>query len=261
MTYSLYISPCPNDTFIFSGLAPKRSTQNFDYDFYYHDIEELNILALSQEPGIIKVSAALYPDLEAHYRLLDAGAAFGHGVGPLLVRPSDQSTEIQRVAIPGKHTTAHFLFRYAYPEFEGEVLEYRFDQIMPRVASGELDAGVIIHESRFEYQNHGLQQVVDLGEVWEEDTGLPIPLGIILAHRDIPEEAVAKIEKDIRTSLSAAWDLYPSLDPIVLDHAQEMNERTVLQHIELYVNEYSMGLDAKARKALYEMQRILRAQN
>ncbi len=257
MKYNLFISPCPNDTFIFSGLASPVQGQHFQYRFNFYDIEELNIMALAQEPGIIKVSAAIYPQLTTHYRLLETGAAFGKGVGPLLVGKNDGDQKMKKVAVPGKYTTASFLFRSAYPDFGGEVIEMRFDKIMNAVANGEVDAGVIIHESRFEYSQYGLSIIEDLGTLWEDKTNLPIPLGIIVAHKDIDEDDVLKIQQDIRASLDRAWEQYPELDAMVGEHAQEMNEETMMKHIQLYVNEYTMSLNEDAKKALFTMEKLV----
>jgi 1,4-dihydroxy-6-naphthoate synthase len=205
---------------------------------------------------VTKVSVAALGRLTADYAVLDAGAALGRGCGPLVLRRGEDSrcTTLSalagaRVAIPGEATTANLLLRIFGPA-ELERVTMRFDRIMPALAVGEVDAGLVIHESRFTYPEHGLACIADLGEVWEAATGLPLPLGVIVARRELPAATVRAVERGLRESIEAAWADPAASRSYVRAHAQEMDEEVCRRHIALYVNEHSASLGSEGRRAI-----------
>jgi 1,4-dihydroxy-6-naphthoate synthase len=249
---TLGISPCPNDTFIFDALVNGRlDTGGLELEVVHEDVQTLNRWALEGRLDVTKLSAAVLPEVAGAYALLDAGGALGRGVGPLLVaRPGaafDPATA--RVAIPGEQTTAHLLFSLVHPQATGKRFLV-FSAIEAAVASGEVDAGVIIHEGRFTYAARGLVKLLDLGEAWEARTGAPIPLGGIVARRSLGPEALRRLDGLVRASVEAAWAGGGALSPYVKAHAQELEEAVMRQHIELYVNEHSRSLGAEGRRAV-----------
>lgn len=258
MTLSLAISPCPNDTFLFEPLLHGRvDAEGLSFDVQHADIAELNALARLGTPDVVKLSFFTYFLVQADYHLLDAGAALGRGCGPLLVgrRPMTR-TELAsaRIAIPGRDTTAHLLLEHYAPEAR-ERVPMLFSAIMPAVASGEVDAGVIIHESRFTYPQHSLHLMQDLGEYWESQTGLPIPLGGIAVHRRLGQDITASVERSLRRSAEFALSHPEAPMPYVRQHAQEMDDAVMRAHIALYVNDYSVSLGADGRAAIAHLGR------
>ena len=238
-------SPCPNDTFIFDALVNNKiDNGGLQFEVILEDVETLNTMALAAELDVTKISYAVLPLVIGNYSLLSAGSALGTGVGPLLVA-NEAISDIASctIAIPGEHTTAHMLFRMAYPDVSNKLF-MRYDDIETYVLQnrGKPVAGVIIHENRFTYQEKGLIKLVDLGEYWEEKTGYPIPLGGIVAKRSLDIPAVKTINHLIRSSIEYAFSNYPVLPGYVKEHAQEMKEEIMRQHIELYVNKYSLDL-------------------
>ena len=237
-------SPCPNDTFAFDALVHGRVAAPFTATPALHDIEELNVLARDGRYELTKLSFGALAGLRDRYTLLRSGAALGRGCGPLVVA-REAATLAQatsgRIAIPGRDTTAYLLLRLAEPAL-GEVVELRYDAILAAVAAGEVDAGLIIHESRFTYREHGLVEVADLGAWWEGETGLPVPLGAICARSDVPDDLRAAAEDAIRRSVEHAF-AHPlaSLD-YVRAHSQELSDEVCRRHIELYVNEFTVDL-------------------
>jgi 1,4-dihydroxy-6-naphthoate synthase len=258
MTLSLCFSPCPNDTFIFDAMVHGRvDTEGLRFDVTLADVETLNRMVLEGRPDISKISYGLLPRVVPEYRVLDAGGALGRGVGPLLVArrdplPEDDGLEGLTIALPGRHTTAHMLFSLAYPRAQRKVF-LPFHEIEGAVLGGVADAGVIIHENRFTYADKGLVRWADLGERWEEETGQPIPLGGIVMRRDRPVELMRKTDRVIRRSLEFAFGRYPELPEYVRQHAQEMDESVMRQHIELYVNRFSLSLGSAGRAAVWRM--------
>jgi len=235
-------SPCPNDTFIFHALVHSLVPDTPPFEVTFADIDVTNTAALDGRWDIVKVSYAALPWLLDRYRLLPCGGALGRGCGPLLVSKPGQ--QIRTVAVPGDRTTAYLLFRLWSPErYKIEVVA--FNEIMPGVAAGRWDAGLVIHEARFTYQRYGLTQVVDLGQWWEGETGLPIPLGAILARPEIAEAATGWI----RSSLRMAWDNPGLSREFVRAHAQEMDDEVIDGHISLYVNDFSMDLGEEGKNA------------
>jgi 1,4-dihydroxy-6-naphthoate synthase len=237
-------SPCPNDTFAFHALAFGLVRAPFTVRPVLLDIEELNRRAHAGEFDLTKLSVGAFAAVGEKYRLLRSGAALGEGVGPLVVARTATTLARAvsgRVAIPGKETTAYRLLRLAAPTL-GEVVEMRYDRILRAVETGEVDAGLIIHESRFTYRDHGLEKVVDLGDWWEGETKLPVPLAGICARTDLPDETVAAAERAIRDSVQYAFEHPDASRDYVQAHAQEMAPEVQRQHIALYVNRYSLDV-------------------
>ena len=252
MEFSLGFSPCPNDTFIFDALVNKKiDTEGIDFTVELEDVQTLNRWAMQGKLDISKISYGVLPLLE-QYELLDAGGALGKGVGPLLIaRQPLALTEIDycRIAIPGEQTTAHLLFSLAFPEARNKRFMV-FSGIEEAVLSDAVDCGVIIHENRFTYQQKGLVKLMDLGEFWERETGVPIPLGGIVVKRSLGSDLARTINALIRKSLEYAFERYPELPDYVKGHAQEMDERVMRQHIDLYVNNYSLSLGEDGERAI-----------
>ena len=249
MELSLGYSPCPNDCFIFYGLAHGKVATDLDWRIVLDDVEGLNQQARRGALDVTKVSYHAYGHLLDEYVMLRAGGALGRGVGPLIVtKQTLGSLSGRRVAIPGGLTTANLLLRLSQPD-DIEVVTLRYDQIMPAVARGEVDAGLIIHESRFTYASYGLQKHLDLGAWWEEETGLLLPLGGIIARRSLGSARLEQIEKAIRDSLHYSYDHPDEAQPYIAAHAQEMSAAVMRQHIDLYVNAYSFDVGAAGEKA------------
>lgn len=236
---SLAISPCPNDTFIFAGLRER-------YALTLDDVEALNRGAEDGAFDIVKISVAAYGRIRDRYALLRAGGAAGFGVGPLLVAATEREPG-GLVAIPGERTTAALLLRLLGTF---STVSMRFDLIENAVLFGNADCGVLIHEGRFTYADKGLVKLADLGEVWESRMHSPLPLGAIAIRRDLGAEAARRVDEEIRASLRRAWDDPASVAGFVRDHAQEMDPRVIQQHIDLYVNDYSLNLDETAVERL-----------
>lgn len=253
MTLTLGISPCPNDTFLFDALVNGVLDRGgLRFETVLEDVETLNEWALAGRLDVSKVSYGVLPLLAPEYVLLRSGGALGRGVGPLLVaRPGTGPfrPETSRVAIPGRHTTAHLLFSLAFPTAAAKEF-LRFSQIAEAVLSGAVDAGVIIHEGRFTYAGQGLEKLVDLGEHWERRTGAPIPLGGIVARRSLPPAVRARVERLVRESTEHALARRPLVSDFVRRHAQEMDEAVLRQHIDLYVNRHSVDLGEDGVRAV-----------
>jgi len=242
MNYSLAYSPCPNDTYIFAALTNGLLADAPHVEVVLDDVEALNIAARAGRHTLTKVSYGAIPFLLDQYRILRAGGALGRGCGPLVVaREACNLASLPEdavYAIPGAMTTAYLLLRLALGH-EPRVRVMRFDAIVGAVARGEVDAGLIIHESRFTYAAAGLAQVVDLGDWWEGATGNPIPLGAILVRRDIPDADAHAINDAIRRSLAFARTREEAIIDYVRAHAFEMDDAVMRKHIALYVNEFS----------------------
>jgi 1,4-dihydroxy-6-naphthoate synthase len=259
---TLGISPCPNDTFIFDALVNhKIDTRGYSFTVYHEDVETLNQWAFSGKLDITKLSFAAWCRLTNDYSLLQSGAALGRGVGPLLVKPA---ASVQpdifacTVALPGEYTTAHFLFEQFYPGHRNKLF-MPFDVIenwLLHPPHKQRAAGVLIHENRFTYMEKGLNCITDLGTAWEKRTGLPIPLGGIAMKKEFSNEVQIAVTELIRESLRYSWLHYPQLSVYVKEHAQEMLEEVMRQHIELYVNEYTMALNDEAFTAIALMQEL-----
>jgi 1,4-dihydroxy-6-naphthoate synthase len=261
MKLSLSFSPCPNDTFIFDAMVHQKiDTEGLDFEVRLEDVETLNKLVLSGQPDISKISYGLLPLVIPNYRVLNAGSALGRGVGPLLISKDplpdgDTSLRDKTVVLPGQHTTAHMLFSLAFPEAKQKIF-LPFHEIENAVINGMADTGVIIHENRFTYANKGLIKLADLGEIWEKNTGQPIPLGGIVMRRELNQELLEKTDRVIRRSLEYAFAHYPALPAYVTENAQEMDEQVMRQHIDLYVNDFSLSLGKEGRAAVWKMLEI-----
>jgi 5,8-dihydroxy-2-naphthoate synthase len=236
---SLAISPCPNDTFVFAGLADA-------YRLTLDDVEALNVRAEQGEFDITKVSVAAYGFFRDRYALLRAGGAAGFGVGPLVVAATAREPG-GRVAIPGHRTTAALLLRLLG---DFETVPMRFDLIEDAVLRGRVDCGVLIHEGRFTYEQKGLFKLADLGEVWQERMQCPLPLGAIAIRRALGGEQARLVDEAVRESLRRAWAHPDEHADFVRRHAQEMAPDVVQRHIDLYVNDYTLDLDAPAVERL-----------
>ncbi|MFF0224937.1 1,4-dihydroxy-6-naphthoate synthase [Streptomyces sp. NPDC004629] len=240
-------SPCPNDTFVFDALAHGRIPGAPALDVTFADIDITNGMAERGEFDVLKVSYAVLPYVLDAYALLPCGGALGRGCGPLvLTREPDADLTGRTVAVPSERSTAYLLFRLwaadTLPEGVGEIVVMPFHEIMPAVRDGKIDAGLVIHEARFTYQNYGLHKLADMGEHWEATTGLPIPLGAIVAKRSLGADTLRLLAESIRTSVHAAWDDPEASRPYVMEHAQEMDPAVADQHIGLYVNEFTSDL-------------------
>lgn len=260
---SLGFSPCPNDTFIFDALVHSKIDSSFTFDVSLADVEQLNNWAFQSKLDITKMSFHAWSYLTNEYQMLNSGAALGFGVGPLLISRnplSQEEIEKAAIAIPGKWTTANFLMSNKYPKCQNKV-EMLFSEIEEAVLNGTCDAGVIIHENRFTYQQRGLHLIQDLGKAWEEQTGLAIPLGGIAIRRDIPEEDKYEIARLIRQSIKHSIQLPKSPVEYIKMHAQEMDPEIVNQHIDLYVNQYSLDLQEAGHRAIAEMLKVLTRNN
>lgn len=245
-------SPCPNDTFAFHALAHGLVEAPFRVRPMLLDIQELNRRAHKGALEVTKLSFAAFPTVGDRYRLMRSGAALGRGVGPLVVaRHTTSLAEAagSRIAVPGYQTTAFLLLRLAAPTL-GEIVEVRYDLVLDAVARGEVDAGLIIHESRFTYADHGLVVVADLGDWWEAETGLPIPLAGIYARSDLDRETVAHLERAIRASVEYGLAQPAASNAYVREHSNELSREVCDAHIRLYVNEFSVDLGDEGLRAI-----------
>ena len=245
-------SPCPNDTFAFHALAHGLVDAPFRVRPVLLDIEELNRRAHTGAFDLTKLSVGAFAAVGDRYRLLRSGAALGAGVGPLVVARTPMTltdATRSRIAIPGRETTAFRLLRLAAPTL-GDVIELRYDQILDAVASGAVDAGLIIHESRFTYAQHGLVRVIDLGDWWEGETALPVPLAGICVRSDIDPATAAAAEHAIRASVQYAFDHPEASRDYVRAHAQELSDEVCAQHIALYVNRHSLDVGDDGLRAI-----------
>jgi 1,4-dihydroxy-6-naphthoate synthase len=259
MKLTLGFSPCPNDTFIFDAMVHGRiDTEGLEFDYMMADVEELNRKAFAGDLDITKMSFYAYAFAVHNYLILDSGSALGHRNGPLLISknkidPSKLSEA--RIAIPGKYTTANMLFSIAWPEAVNKT-EYLFSSIEEALLKDEVDAGLIIHETRFTYQKRGLHKIADLGEFWDKLTGLPVPLGTIVVNRRLSEDIALKVNRIIRRSLEYAYhDSLASYD-FVVANAKEMDSTVMNKHIKLYVNKFTLNLGRDGKKAINELYRI-----
>jgi len=255
MKLTLGFSPCPNDTFIFDALVNKKiDTEGLEFEAILEDVETLNQWALQGNLDITKLSfPAFFRSLD-NYVLLNAGSALGKAVGPLLIsKYTAENTESaitnQSIAIPGINTTANLLLSFAFPAATNKI-PMIFSAIEDAVLTGKTDLGVIIHENRFTYQQKGLHKVMDLGENWEDKMKAPIPLGGIAICQSIKRTTALKVNALIHKSLEYAFLNYPLITEYVKQHSQEMNEEVMRQHIDLYVNNYSLDLGKEGKKAI-----------
>ena len=275
MTLTLGFSPCPNDTFIFDALVNNKiDTGGLAFDVVLEDVQTLNQWALQAKLDITKLSYGVLPLVLDTYILLNSGSALGSGVGPLLISPprrlkgelhedywKDKNViENSIIAIPGENTTAHLLFSLAYPNAKNKIF-LRYDEIENFVLQ-EKGLGVIIHENRFTYADKGLQKITDLGDFWENETGNPIPLGGIVTKRSINKEVSVQVDKLIKKSIEYAYEHhYKELTNYVKSHSQEMSEAVLRKHIDLYVNNYTLNINADGKAAVLVLLNINQKNN
>jgi 1,4-dihydroxy-6-naphthoate synthase len=259
MKMTLGFSPCPNDTFIFDAMVHGRiDTEGLEFDYFLADVEELNRKAFASKVDVTKISCHAYAFVAENYRILDTGGALTFGTGPLLIskhalRPSDLNNA--RIAIPGKYTTANLLFSMAWPEAVNKT-EYLFSDIEEALLNEEVDAGLIIHETRFTFRKRGLLKIADMGEYWDTLTGLPVPLGSIAINRRVPLEIARKVNRIIRRSIEFARDDSVASFDFVASNAREMDSLVMNNHIKMFVNDFSLDLGTTGRKALSELFRL-----
>jgi 1,4-dihydroxy-6-naphthoate synthase len=268
----LGFSPCPNDTFIFDALVNhKIDTKGYEFKLHLEDVQTLNEWALQGRLPISKISYGVWPNVKNNYHLLNAGGALGKGVGPMLIYKKDVTSfqdnrfaqneekpniETMTVAVPGINTTAHLLFSLAFPQVKNKKFLI-FNEIEDAVLSGKVDAGVIIHENRFTYEQKGLSKWMDLGTYFEETFNAPIPLGGIIARNDMQKEEVQLLDSLIKESVQYAFEKsYETLPEFVKCHAQEMSEQVMRQHIDLYVNDFSVDMGDTGKTAIAQLEKV-----
>lgn len=249
----LAISPCPNDTFMFDAIVNRRiECGDFEFEVTYLDIEQLNASALEHKYDITKCSTALLPAIYERYALLDSGSALGRGNGPLLVRRKGDTTPLKHIAVPGEHTTANALVMRLFPEIECRTPRL-FSEIAASVERGEYDGGVLIHEGRFVYHKSNLELVADLGIEWERRTALPLPLGAIVASRELEESTIREFEALLGRSIAYAFE-HPAISrDYIKEHAQELDDKVIDSHIALFVNDFSLSLGKEGRAAIEQL--------
>lgn len=256
MNLKLCFSTCPNDTFMFDAIVNGRiDTKGFKFEIHMADIDELNKSAFEGFADITKISFNAFANLTDGYQLLNSGSALGSGVGPLVISKKvmyPDEVKHAKIAIPGVETTANMLFSIAFPEALNKKV-YLFSDIEEAILSNEVDAGVIIHENRFTYEKKGLKKINDLGEYWEQQTHLPIPLGGIAIKRDLPENVKNQINLIMKQSVEYAFAHPKESYPYVRKYAQSMEEEVMYKHIQLYVNKYSVDLGDEGRRAIMEL--------
>lgn len=255
MKLTLGASPCPNDCFIIDAIVHRRiDLEGLEFDVRLDDVEALNRAAFAGQLDVTKLSYHAFAFCADRFLALNAGSALGRNCGPLLISkraidPEEVAGGGLAVAIPGKYTTANFLLGFAFPAAVNRA-EMVFSEIEGAVLSGAVDAGVIIHENRFTYGAKGLLKIIDLGEHWEQRTGFPIPLGGIVASRALPADVIARVDRVLRRSVEFAFANPDASLPFVREHAQEMSEDVMYQHIRLYVNVYSIDLGIDGKRAI-----------
>ena len=258
MSLKLSFSPCPNDCFIFDAIVNKRiDLEGLEFEIELGDVETLNKNAFAGNIDITKLSYHAYAYCAEKYVLLGSGSALGRNCGPLLISNRKISQEEiaegnLKIAIPGKYTTANFLFSLAFPKAKNKT-ELVFSEIENALLGQKFDAGLIIHENRFTYEAKGLQKIIDLGEYWESTTHSAIPLGGIVAKRSLGNETIEKINRVIRRSVEFAFENPKASLSYVREHAQEMSEEVMYKHIDLYVNKFSVDLGKEGRGAVEKL--------
>ncbi len=250
---NIAFSPCPNDTYMFAALVNGWiDCGNYAFNPMIEDIEQLNIRSGNESADVLKMSVARFASVSERFHLLHSGNAVGRGCGPLLVGkriPAFEELSEMRIAVPGKRTTANMLLGMFFPHVHRKS-EIIFSEIENEILKNNFDAGVIIHESRFTYSYRGLLKIADLGELWEQETGMPLPLGCMAVKKSLSEKTKFETENLIRKSIRFAFDHPETVMPYVRLHAQEMDEQVMKQHIRLYVNEFSVDLGKEGKRAV-----------
>ena len=252
MNLTIGFSPCPNDTFIFDALVNKKiDTGKLVFKPILEDVQTLNEWAMRGKLDITKLSYGVLPKVLDYYKLLTSGSALGKGVGPLLISNNKNipsNIEEQIIAIPGENTTAHLLFSLKYPEAAKKIF-LKYDAIENFVLQNK-GLGVIIHENRFTYEAKGLLKITDLGDYWEQEKKMPIPLGGIVILKKFDTALQQEVDSLIKKSIQYAFSQYPVLNDYIKNNAQEMSESVMLKHIDLYVNEQSLSLGTEGKEAI-----------
>lgn len=255
MKFTIGFSPCPNDTFIFDALVNKKiDTAQIQFEPILEDVQTLNLWAREGRLDITKLSYGVLPLVLDQYKVLNSGSALGKGVGPLLISNAlqdDVPVDERVIAIPGENTTAHLLFSLKYPQAKNKIF-LRYDLIEDFVLAGK-GLGVIIHENRFTYADKGLFKIADLGDYWEREMQVPIPLGGIVIKKHFDHTLQQQVDLLIRKSIEFAFQNYPELNDYIRSHSQEMSEDVMRKHIDLYVNEYSLALNQPGRDAVLKL--------
>jgi len=259
MKLSLGFSTCPNDTFIFDAMVHhKIDTEGLEFETKLADVEELNQLAFNNKLDISKLSFNAFAFSSKHYQILDHGSALGNNNGPLLIsdRPINQDKISDlRIGIPGKYTTANLLFSIAFPEAQNKT-EILFSDIEHKIKSKKIDAGVIIHETRFTYEQNGFVKIIDLGEHWENLTHSPIPLGTIAIKKDFPDKLKQKFNRVLKKSIEFAFNTPDESTGYIKQHSQETADEVVKKHIDLYVNNFTKELGTEGKNAIKKLYSI-----
>lgn len=254
--FSFAFSPCPNDTFMFEAIANKRiDLRGYEFDIQLDDVAQLNQSASQAKYDISKISYNAYSLVTDQYQLLKSGSALGHNCGPLLIAKKPVKIEDLKhcsVAIPGANTTANLLLSLAFPDITKKK-EYIFSEVEGALVAGDVDLGLIIHENRFTYEDKGLIKIRDLGEYWESTTNCPIPLGGIAIKRNLPSEVKQDIESILSESIRYAFEHKEIVQPYISRYAQEMDEKVMQSHIDLYVNHQSIMLDTSAKQGIVRL--------
>jgi 1,4-dihydroxy-6-naphthoate synthase len=255
---TLAFSPCPNDTFIFYAITHKKvDLEGLEFSYHLADVETLNHLALEGVPDMVKASFHAWLYLQESYSLLDSGSALGFGNGPLLISKQEilpEKLSQSVIAIPGEYTTAHLLLNFAIPGIQNKKIMV-FSEIEDAVLQGKADAGVIIHENRFTYMQKGLMKIMDLGEYWEKTTGEAVPLGGIIAKKDLGDDMITKLNRIMHRSVQYAFDNPDETMGFVREHAREMDEEVMKKHIALYVTDFTLSLGEKGWSAIEKLKK------
>jgi 1,4-dihydroxy-6-naphthoate synthase len=256
MTHTIAFSPCPNDTFIMYAVVHKK-IELFDFNFeaVMLDIEDLNLNALNNSYAITKASAAIFQRVKAFYSILNSGAAFGTDGGPLLVaKPNVVFNKNSVIALPGEHTTANALFEKFFKQAHKKKYVL-FSTVFEQIIEGSADAGVVIHEDRFTYGEHGLTCVMDLGKQWKKNIGLPVPLGVFLASNGFAKEQKIQLSKIIADSIAYSRKHYEEVFPWIQSHSDNKDKRIIRQHINYYVNNLSLSMGQVGKTAIEHLKK------
>jgi len=253
---TLAFSPCPNDTFIFDAMVHhKIDTEGLEFDYSMTDVEELNKMAFAKSIDVTKISFHAFVYLTKDYILLESGSALGNNVGPVLIAKKNYSPKALqdlKIAIPGEYTTANLLLKILFPPLQNKT-SMLFSDIEDAVLSEKVDAGLIIHENRFTYKARGLHKIVDLGELWMEKTGVPIPLGGIIASKDLSPDTIKKLNRVLKKSILFAMNNSESCMEFIKKNSNEMQAEVIKQHIGLYVNDFTVELGEEGHKAVEKL--------
>ncbi|MEP6646127.1 MAG: 1,4-dihydroxy-6-naphthoate synthase [Saprospiraceae bacterium] len=259
MNLTLGFSPCPNDTFMFAAMVNGWiDTKGYSFTVMMEDVETLNEWAAASRLDVTKMSFHRSLSLADQYTLLRSGAALGNGCGPLLIAKANKTKEEilnGPVLLPGKWTTAHLLFNLFYPGCTNKKFVV-FNEIEHLLLDDQAVAGVIIHENRFTYESLGLVKIIDLGEAWETKTSLPIPLGGIFAANRLSIVSMSELEMLISESILYAYQHPEQVMSYVRKYSQAMDEAVMMNHIKLYVNDFSLDLGEKGLSAVRLMKNM-----